>query len=188
MRSKWNLLFGLLIILVGIFFLLNGIFGWRYDFGDFLGFLWPIALIVLGIYLLRRQTGGRDLPEGAQFCTRVFGDLKLDGSDLSPEGLATEMGIGDIQLDLAASSLAEKEHRIQIRVGIGDINIIIPQGIPVKAHSSAGIGSVNLLGKKGGWMGSNVHFESEQYRSSRRRLFIETKSGIGDIVLTRSET
>jgi hypothetical protein len=181
------MLFGLILLCLGVFFLLNGIFDWRFDFGDFLRFGWPVGLILIGIYLLRRRARSRYFPEGAAFNTRMFGDVHLNSSDLGPNGLDTEIGIGDIRLDLAGSGLPEKEHRIRIGTGIGDVTVIIPPDIPVSARGSAGIGSVNLLGKTDGSLGPHVSFQSEHYQSAGRKLSIDLKAGIGDIAVARAE-
>ena len=94
MRSRWNLLFGLLLILIGGFYLFNGIFGWRVDFGDLLWHIWPLALILLGVYLLLRRARERQNADGDRYAKQVFGDLKLDASDLNHDRLAAELALG----------------------------------------------------------------------------------------------
>jgi len=188
MRLRWNLLFGLILILVGGFFLFDGIFHWRVDFGDFLGFLWPVVLIFLGIYLLLQRSLWGRCWGSAESCTRAFGDMKLDAAALDAKGLNAEIGVGDILLDLTKSTLPEKELRILLHTGVGDIKMIVPPDTPVSARGSTGIGSVDILGKTSGGMGSTVFFESEHYRDARRKLSVEIKTGIGDIHLARSET
>lgn len=187
MHIRWHMLFGLILLCLGVFFLLDGIFGWRFDFSDFLRFFWPVMLILIGIYLLRRRTRSRYFPEGTAFNTRMFGDVHLNAADLGPNGLDTDIGIGDVRLDLTGNNLPDKEHRIQINAGIGDITVVLSPDIPVSARGGAGIGSINILGKTGGSLGGSVFFESEQYHSASCRLSVDLKAGIGDISVVRAE-
>jgi predicted membrane protein len=188
MRLKWNIIFGLLLIALGAFFLLNEVFDWRADFGDIIGFFWPVALIILGVYLFRRSWREREIPTGASRCTKIFGDIKIEETNLGPGGIDAELGIGDVHLNFSRTSIPDGEHHIHVRLGIGDIKIIIPQGMSVSTRGSAGIGTVNLFDKTDSGLGVRLFFESEQYREARRKLLINTKVGIGDIALVRSET
>ncbi len=188
MRLKWNIIFGLLLIALGAFFLLNEVFDWRADFGEIIGFFWPVALIILGVYLFRRSWRERELSTGARQYTKIFGDIKVEDTDLGPGGIDAELGIGDVRLNFSRTSIPDGEHHIHVRLGIGDIKIIVPQGIPISTRSSAGIGTVNLFDKTDSGLGVRLSFESEQYREARRKLLIDTKVGIGDIALVRSET
>ena len=188
MRSKWNVMIGLCLIALGGFFLLNAVFNWRYDFGDFLAHFWPVVLIVLGIYLFRRSWRERQLPAGAQQYTKIFGDIKIDETNLGPGGLDAELGIGDVHINLSRTNIPDGEHLLRIQLGIGDIKIIVPREMPIAAGAGIGIGSINLLDKTGSGLGRQLSFESEQYHSARRKLKIDAKAGIGDIILTRSET
>lgn len=188
MRMKWNIVVGLLLIALGAFFFLDGVFGWRANFGDFLEFSWPFVLILLGAYLLRRSWRARRHSSDDRLWTKVFGDITIEEDELGPGGIDTELGIGDIRINLTRSSIPDGEHRLRVLAGIGDVTIIIPQGIPVAARGSAGIGKVILFDKTNDGLGARLAFESKQYREARRKLLIEVKAGIGDIVLTRSET
>jgi lia operon protein LiaF len=186
-RSKWGLVFGLFLILAGIFIFLLKIFDWDVELHDILATLWPVALILLGAYLLWRNSRRRRRVPGRQSFFKVFGDLEIDGSQVEPEGLQAELGLGDIRIDLSHPSLAEKEHRITARIGIGDIKILVPLGIPVRARGYAIIGDVHLLSKTGSGLGSQVFFESEDYHSARRKISIDVHAGIGDIRVIRAE-
>ena len=148
---------------------------------------WPVLLIVLGAYLLWRESRRRRLVPGGQSFFKVLGDLNIDGSQIGPDGLEAELGLGDLRIDLSRTSLAEKEHHISARIGIGDIKIIVPAGIPVRARGSIAIGDVQMLSKTGSGLGSQVFFESEDYRSARRKISINARAGIGDIKVIRAE-
>ena len=55
MRTKSRLLMGFILIVVGGIFMAIEVFNLDYDLGDMIGTLWPVALIIIGIYLIWRQ-------------------------------------------------------------------------------------------------------------------------------------
>jgi predicted membrane protein len=187
MHSKWRMGFALVLILSGAFLLFTEIFRWRIDLEDVVDTLWPTVLIVIGGYLIWRQWRWRHRKPGARVFNKAFGDLDFSGSDFEVDGLDAGLGFGDLRIDLTQADFSEKEHRVHAHVGIGDIKVILPQDIPVRAHGNSGIGDIHLMEKTAGGLGSAATLESEGYRDATRKIYLKTSAGIGDITVTRAE-
>jgi predicted membrane protein len=183
-QSKWRISFALLLIFLGLVILLFEIFHWRIDLETVIETIWPIALIVIGGYLIWRQR--RERRPGAHFHNKAFGDLDIGGSELEVDGLDASLGFGDMRIDFTQAKLAEKEHRAYARIGVGDIKVILPQGIPIHVRGTAGVGDVRVMQKSAEGLGCEVTFESEGYQEAARKIRLVIKAGIGDIAVTRT--
>lgn len=181
---KLRLASGLFLILLGALFFLAQVFGEELNLGDILELLWPVGLILLGIFLLWRHGGRRGSGGRGQTRTTVFGDLKLDGDDIEPDGLDTALGFGDLTLDLTTARLADKEYRIDVNLVFGDIKIILPAGLPVRAEGSSLAGDLHLLSKSGHGLGNHVTYESEGYSAARKKISLKASCVFGDIIVT----
>jgi len=186
-HSKRRIGLALLLILVGIVFLLHEIFRWRFDLEDIFATIWPAALIIIGGYLIWRQWRRRDHIPGAQVYNKAFGDLDIGGGNVHADGLDAGLGFGDLRIDLTRVTFTDKEHRVYAHVGVGDIKILFPAGIPVRVRGNSGIGDVHLLDKTSGGLGSAITFESDDYQDAIRKVDLKVSTGIGDIVVTRAE-
>ncbi len=185
MGRTGNIVFGLLLIAVGVILALNGILDWDLDLGDLIGVLWPLALIAVGVWLLilnrRRSTGGRSY-------ARLFGDLNIDVRDRDPDGLHVDMVFGDVHLDLTRSPYADKNHRVDLQSVFGDMRIIVPREMAVRAHGGNVIGDIELFDRTKKGFGNSVDVESPDYQTTQRKLTLSMQAVIGDIRVTRSES
>ncbi len=189
MRQKnfWTILFGLVLILVGILALLDNL--QFISFWSALGKLWPLILIGLGIWLLVKRrllywSEKFEIKEGKKY-SKAFGDLKIDGSGIDPHGMDVEMGFGDLEVNLTRASFSDRENVIHLALGFGDIKVWIPSDVKVKASASCGAGDIDLLGKTADGLGRSVDYQDEDYDSVQKRLKISAKIGFGDIRISR---
>jgi len=53
---------------------------------------------------------------------------------------------GKVNLDLSALTGVTGRHRTDIRLGRGDVNVTVPQGVPVVVHGQSGLGTVEIDG------------------------------------------
>src|SRR3954451_11740668 len=91
-----------------------------------------------------------------------------------------DYGAGKVNLDLTALTTVTGRHRTDIRLGRGDVTVVVPQGVPVLVHGQSGLGSVVVDGHKV----SGV--DAEQTRAvgsgavtSADRLFVDVVVGVG---------
>jgi phage shock protein PspC (stress-responsive transcriptional regulator) len=55
------------------------------------------------------------------------------------------LGIGNLRLDLSAIPPAAKELQVKAKVGVGELRIVVPDGVPVQVDAHAKLGDVHVL-------------------------------------------
>jgi phage shock protein PspC (stress-responsive transcriptional regulator) len=165
---------------------------------------WAVALAVgavaigLGIVaaaVLRRRIGGMaflGLLLAAAAVTASTVHLHLGGGvgnrTYTPAAAARpnyRLGIGDLDLDLGNLSLSAAQTHINARVGIGNLHVIVPQGVSVRVVGHAGVGDVMLLGHD-----ANGHGVDETVSVpggvANPKLVIDARVDAGRVLVTRS--
>ncbi len=189
MRQKnfWTILFGIVLILIGILALLDSLE--FISFWSALGKLWPLILIGLGIWLLLKRRHlyweeKAEIKEGKKYF-KAFGDLKIDAGGIDPHGMDVEMGFGDLEVNLTKASFSDRENVIRLALGFGDIKVWLPSEVKVKASASCGAGDIDILGKTADGLGRSLDYQDENYDSVQKKLKIFAKIGFGDIRISR---
>src|SRR4051794_10372908 len=116
---------------------------------------------------------------GAHLGTRTYTVATVD--DLHDH---YDFGAGKVNLDLSALTALSGRYRTDVRLGRGDVTVVVPQGVPVVVHGQSGLGSVVIDGHKG----SGV--DAEQPRAatagvvtSEDRLFVDVVVGVGKVTV-----
>jgi lia operon protein LiaF len=186
-KSFWTIVFGIVLILVGILALLDSLDFLRFWYA--LGKLWPVILIAAGLWLLlkRRHVVWADkveIKEGKKY-SKAFGDLKIDAAGMDPHGMDVEMGFGDLDVNLTKASLSERENVIHLALGFGDIRVWIPSEVKAKISASCGAGDIDILGTTTDGLGKSSEYQDEGYEAAPKRLRVHAKIGFGDIKVSR---
>jgi phage shock protein PspC (stress-responsive transcriptional regulator) len=93
-----------------------------------------------------------------------------------------EVGIGSLRLDLSAVRMDEATVDVHCRVGIGELEVLVPPGAAVEVHGALRGGTVELFGgrreARGGWdSGEFVAFERGSPGGGLLRLDLEANYG-----------
>lgn len=56
-----------------------------------------------------------------------------------------QLGVGKLRLDLSAIRPAAKELHVKAKVGVGELRIVVPNGVPVQVDAHAKVGDVHVL-------------------------------------------
>lgn len=166
-----------------------------------------VALLIIGIGLLVGAVVGRArwlilvgallLPPvlAAQVTPPAFGsllELRSDGRpagelDVAPATLDEldsdyELGAGSIQLDLSELVLDGETVAIDVEVGVGEIDVIVPDDVEVDVSGRVGIGEVRLLDERQvggiGVSGTSTTLEPDDPEG---RIELDLAAGIGEI-------
>jgi lia operon protein LiaF len=186
MKSSTNRIVGGLIIIIGALILIDNVFG-GFDFWDFIWKLWPLVLIVLGVYLIKNQRkikGGVDSGDIASENV-FFGDLDINLTGKEAAGRHYSALIGDIRIDLSSADFKDGENKISASSLIGDIRIKIPDHLPVKLSSRSVIGDIRFDDlRRDGFFQKLDHYDND-FRSSEKKLSITASCIIGDSNIDR---
>jgi hypothetical protein len=171
MHNRGQLILGLAIILIGVLFLIGNLL--KVDVGA----LWPVGLILLGLWLfLRPQLISSDTSTRQ----KLIGDVRRDGVwQVADEEIW--LGVGDVRLDMTEAEIPPGESCIRVWSFVGDVKLSVPQGVGVSVSSSAFISDVRVLGQKREVFLAPVHVASEDYGTAERKIRLETTCFVGDV-------
>jgi len=172
MRLQGQVLFGLVIIIIGLAFLLGSLF--HIDVGQL---CFPTGLILLGLWLLLRpKLVGPD----TALRMRIFGPIRRSGT-WSVRDEEIWLFIGDVRLDMTQAEFPAGEAHIGVFSFIGNVRLQVPEGVAVSLSSMAFINDVRLSGKRSSGFVIPVHLSSNEYEAAERRVHLETMAFISDM-------
>jgi phage shock protein PspC (stress-responsive transcriptional regulator) len=92
------------------------------------------------------------------------------------------VGIGSLELDLSRMQFPRGETRIETSVDVGDLEVIVPAGVAVRAHGEAQAGRVDILGSIDD--GRNADVDVSEV--GNRVLVLDADVGAGSLVVRRA--
>ena len=145
-------------------------------------YVWPSAIILLGLYLLvrslRRRTGTVHIDFGN---AQVFGETVSSGFTGAVDGTTMSHFIGDIELNLTGAQLKPGVNKVTLSAFIGDIKVMIPKGVAAKVVCSAFAGSFHALGQTKEGIMLSLHEATADYETAEKKLLITCSAFIGEI-------
>ena len=167
----------------------------RWDVALAVGAIGTGIAVVAGV-ALRRRTGGLvvvGLVLAALAVTVSAIDVRLEGpigtrvyspfetSDLKRD---YDISIGDLRLDLSNAALAAGDKEVDANVGIGELTVIVPDGVDVDVDASASAGEVTVFGRSESGVDADLS-GSIHAPGSDRTLRIDAHVGLGDVIVER---
>ena len=93
-----------------------------------------------------------------------------------------KLGVGDLAVDMSNVRLPAGETHVATRVDVGDLRVIVPNGVALRVHGDAQLGEVKVLGESVD--GRNVDKRIDQ--AGKRVLVLDAHVGIGSVRVTRA--
>lgn len=177
MRNRGFIIIGGLLILWGGLILLSDWLG--IDFGTI---CWPVALILLGVFLLvrpRMAFGKARVTFSPLNNTRRSGPWQVTSEEIYTL-------VGDTRLDLTQVELPEGETVLRVFGFVGDINLYLPAGMDSAVSSWAFVNDAHILGQKYDRFISPVEYSSAGYSSAARKFRLETYFFVADLDIYQS--
>lgn len=187
----WSLFFGVAIVLFGLSFLMPRRFRFRMS---------PVIVIErdgkkkratweadnqardademsLGRFREGREKNGREW--------RILGDLSIGKSPWVLRDLNLWNGIGDIRVNLVNAHVDDGTHHIDVRGWIGQVRILVPEGLAVVVDADVSVGNVVVFGESHAGTGRKVHFEDVNFAAATRSCVLQIELNIGDVEVVR---
>lgn len=185
MKTDSRKIIGIVVIGLGIIFLIDSLF--NIDFWGFIWKLWPVVLIILGVYILKSQDRFKsDFKSGnISSDSRFFGDMDISMSGKEIDDHRYSTLVGDMKVDLTGAEFKPGERKISVSVLIGDVSIKIPGNIPVKFSSQSLIGDIRFDDLKRDGFFQRLDHVDDNYESAENRLFLSVSGIIGDLEIHR---
>ncbi len=175
MRTRGQLIIGAIVILIGFLMLIGAVFD--VDFGILCV---PTILILVGIWVLVRPQLVRP---GTGVAVRLLGDIRRSGVwTLADEEIW--VGIGDVRLDLTEAEVPEGKTALRIYGFVGDVRLVVPEGVALAVASSAFVCGARVFGRKTDTFLGTFYWESEGYQEAARKIELETLHFIHTLRIT----
>jgi hypothetical protein len=196
--SPATVLFGLVLLILGSL--------WLLDVSNVVNVTWTLVgsaiLILIGVLLIAVARHGSH--GGMIFVGIVLSVIVLLGSmaswpsfeggvgdrAITPETL-TELeaeytwGAGSQEIDLRQVDFPDGATDIRIQMGMGDLNVRVPDDMAYRIDWSVGVGDVQVFERSQSGVGLNGTYEDEDYDSAERQLEIEIQLGMGAVEVRR---
>lgn len=176
MSKQSRMVVGLVLIGIGVSFLLGVVLRvnvWR--------FCWPLGLIAVGGWLLLRPSLSSP---GTNIRVHPLADVKRRGGwDVGNEEIW--ILVGDIHLDLTEASLAPGESRIKLFGVVGEVTLVVPEGLPLSLSSYAFLTDGHVYGKKQEQFVTPFQIESDGYSAASARLKLESYFVVNSLKVKR---
>jgi phage shock protein PspC (stress-responsive transcriptional regulator) len=93
-----------------------------------------------------------------------------------------KLGVGELRIDLAGTRFPVGETRIDARVGIGSLDVIVPAGVALRATATAQAGEVQVFGRTDDGRNADLSVDT----AGLRVLVLDARVGLGTVHVTRS--
>lgn len=96
------------------------------------------------------------------------------------DDLFIEHGVGDIKIDLSTATISEGHHLVNVKAGMGEIVIRVPDNVSVEVEAKGGVGEITVLGDTRNGLG--LHISRQQIvPESKVSLRIDANLGVGSM-------
>lgn len=95
-----------------------------------------------------------------------------------------EIGIGTVSLDLGQLDFTGQERTVDIEVGLGKAEVIVPPGVAVEVRGEVGAGKAKVLGHDIEGVGTSI--EQDDAGTSAGKLRLELELGVGEVEVRRA--
>ncbi len=174
--KRWQIIFGIGLILLGLFALievLTGINLW--------GLVFPLILIGIGIWLIIRP---KLVERDVQVEMPILGDVRKKG--------AWQVGhheiwllVGSTRLDFTKADFPEGKGRIKLFGFVNDLKVILPEDVGLRFSSSAFLSELKGLDRKQEQFLSILEYESPDYLHVEKHVSIESLGFVTEIQIQR---
>ncbi|MFA5787011.1 MAG: LiaF domain-containing protein [Actinomycetota bacterium] len=141
------------------------------------------GLVVIGVIItivLAITAGGHVSMEGG---SGERTDRPATLEELQP---SYRLAFGTLTVDLRELSLPPGTTSLKASVGMGTLVVYLPMGAAVRVEGHAGIGNVELLGRKRSGIGAEDRFTAaDYYTGAESRLRLEVSVGMGSVEVRR---
>jgi phage shock protein PspC (stress-responsive transcriptional regulator) len=95
------------------------------------------------------------------------------------------LGIGNLEVDLSRLGVRPGQRTIKANLGIGKLQVTVPPGTALSVHAHTGVGNTDVFGRTRSGTGVSQRFEDKGFETARKRLVLDLRVGIGDLVVRR---
>lgn len=166
--------------------------------------LWPLFLIYFSVSML---TGKRkfkiiyqtelpsatklgDFPETEGNSTKKIrgasiGKVTFKEPNWAVEPMDLYNMVGEYFIDFSKGFIPDKETPIRVKGWVGEVKMLVPEGVPVKVNAVVGVGEVKLFDYAQEQIKHVIAYKSDDYDEAVRKLNITIELKIGSVRIDR---
>lgn len=187
-----KLVLGLIILLIGNAILGNKLGWFVVGAKEVWNWIWPVIIIFFGISIIFSEKGLNfeiDLDKKKDNYRinrrrKWVGELKYgEHGAWHLEDIILWQGIGSIYIDLSTAIVPEKEVMIDLTGLVGEITLLIPEGLPIKANVDVRVGEVKVFNHNQSGTGRFISYKSENYDQAGKKINLLISQSVGDVIV-----
>lgn len=174
MRNRGELIFGGILVLLGLILLIGTVFNinvWA--------LCWPAFLIILGLFLVFRPRLGGMGPD-ANSDVLLLGDRRKRGSWVVRDE-ELWLGVGDVEMDLTQATIPAGETTLRYISFVGDVDLFIPSSVGVSVRAAGFVIDANIFDRDYDTFLTPVEVRTPNYEQAETRVRIEMTSFVADL-------
>lgn len=180
----WQTIVGIAILIIGLVGLLNNLGLVAITAGQVVGILFTLGLIALGVWLIWNAQRSRRVPRSINV---ILGDTNIGRQAWELRELVVRSGVGDVTVDLTRAAIPDREGRIDISGWVGDVEVLVPPGLGVRARGTVWVGGVRLLGRRAEGFFRDLEYTSSDFDTAEKRVVVDVNVGAGEVTVSRVE-
>jgi phage shock protein PspC (stress-responsive transcriptional regulator) len=102
----------------------------------------------------------------------------LTAAELRP---SYDLGIGELTVDLGAVRLEPGRTKVEVRLGIGELVVVVPEGAALEIDAHAGAGNIEVLGRTDDGAGADTRVVVPGPSATAPVLVVDAHVGLGDL-------
>lgn len=172
MKNRTTILIGSILIIIGIFSIVDALFHIN---------LWslilPLLLIAIGFFILFRP---KSLSDGSDFILRFINEIdEFHANAIKPAEYLSF--VSDIKFDLSSATIPDGETTIRFNSFVSEIKISLPENVGLKIAARGFVNNSKIKGKEENNIFAPFEYESPGYDFQTRKVFIQTLSFVSEI-------
>jgi lia operon protein LiaF len=172
MTKRRELFLGGILVIVGALALIGALLHvslWTY--------FWPLLFISLGVWFILRP---RMVAERRAVSLKLIGDIKRRGAwQVADEEIW--LIVGDVDLDLSQAVIPDGETRLSAYGFVGDVELIVPEGVGLKMHSLAFVSDAKVFGGKEESFVLPYDYATPGYDEAPKRIRLDTVHFVSEL-------
>jgi predicted membrane protein len=112
---------------------------------------------------------------------KFIGDMFVDCGKVDLQNVEIGSFIGDVEIKLHGGILARGLNRMIISGFIGDVRVLVPEGMAVFCQGSIFIGDIEMMGRHSSGFGNSLEAQTPNYNDAEAKLYIASNHFIGDV-------
>lgn len=176
MKNRSAILLGSILIVVGIFSLIDIFFN-----VNLWSLLFPLLIIAIGVFILIKP---KTLSGRSEFIVRFTNEKE----EVHPWTIKTAEYLSfvtDIKWDLTKASIPDGETLVRYNSFVNEVKIILPENAGVKISARGIVHDTKVMGQKEDHIFAPFEYETPDYNLQTKRVFLQLLAFVSEVEIDK---